>query len=221
MNRTPENLPSGMKLIVTGPGLLESVIDLIGYENTCIMAMDDPILLSDIFDAVGSRIIRHYQIASRYPAIGAMITSDDWGFKTQTMLSPADMRKFVFPWHKKIVNTIHESGRPAILHSCGCLTEVMDDIIDDMKYDAKHSYEDTIQSVEEAYEQYSGRIAILGGIDLDFVVRSTPEKILQRSRAMLERTKTRGGYALGTGNSVPSYVPNDHYFAMTAAVMEV
>jgi hypothetical protein len=27
----------------------------------------------------------------------------------------------------------------------------------------------------------------------------------------------RGGYALGTGNSVPSYIPNGKYFAMTKA----
>ncbi len=33
--------------------------------------------------------------------------------------------------------------------------------------------------VEEAYDRYHSRIAILGGIDLDFVCRSTPEQIYQ------------------------------------------
>lgn len=28
------------------------------------------------------------------------------------------------------------------------------------------------------------------------------------------------GYALGTGNSVPAYIPDDHYFAMTKAALE-
>ena len=70
---------------------------------------------------------------------------------------------------------IHAAGKPAILHSCGNLLDVMDDIIDEMGYDGKHSYEDAIQSVEDAYEAYHERIAILGGFDLDFVVRSAPE----------------------------------------------
>jgi uroporphyrinogen decarboxylase len=96
----------------------------------------------------------------------------------------------------------------------------MDDIIDDMKFDGKHSYEDTIQPVEQAYEQYGGRIAILGGIDLDFLVRSTPEEVFRRSKAMLERSAGRGSYALGTGNSVPEYVPRDNYFAMVLAATE-
>jgi len=71
--------------------------------------------------------------------------------------------------------------------------------------------------VEQAYDRYHKRIAILGGIDLDFVVRSTPEKVRQRSLAMLERSAHDGGYALGTGNSVPDYVPQVNYFAMIGA----
>ena len=40
--------------------------------------------------------------------------------------------------------------------------------------------------------------------------------------AMLERASTRGGYALGSGNSIPEYVPDDHSFAMIkAAVGEI
>lgn len=221
LDRVVPDLPPGMKLIVCGPGgVLENVMSLVGYEATCMMILDDPGLMGEIFEAVGSRLVRHYELAGKCPAVGAMISNDDWGFKTQTMLSPADMRKFVFPWHKKIVQAIHAAGCPAILHSCGELKEVMDDIIDDMKYDGKHSYEDAIQPVEQAYEQYGRRIAILGGIDLDFVVRSTPDQIRARSRAMLDRAKGRGSYALGTGNSVPEYVPDDHYFAMTAAALE-
>jgi uroporphyrinogen decarboxylase len=34
---------------------------------------------------------------------------------------------------------------------------------------------------------------------------------------MLERAAGRGGYMLGSGNSIPEYVPPDHYFAMLEA----
>jgi hypothetical protein len=100
----------------------------------------------------------------------------------------------------------------------GSLDAFMTDIIDDIGYDGKHSYEDAIMPVEEAYDTYGSRIAILGGIDVDYVIRATPEEVYKRSCAMLERASGRGGYALGTGNSVPEYVPAEHYFAMTAAV---
>jgi uroporphyrinogen decarboxylase len=34
---------------------------------------------------------------------------------------------------------------------------------------------------------------------------------------MLERASGRGGYGLGTGNSVPEYIPREAYFAMISA----
>jgi uroporphyrinogen decarboxylase len=160
-----------------------------------------------------------YEIGLQHPAVGAAIVNDDWGFATQTMLSPAQMRQYIFPWQRQMVQAIHRAGRPAILHSCGQLEAIMDEVIDDLKFDGKHSYEDKILPVEQAYERWGKRLAILGGIDLDFVCRSAPEAVEARSRAMLERSRGRGSYALGTGNSVPEYVPLENYFAMTRAAL--
>jgi uroporphyrinogen decarboxylase len=221
LRRLEATTPPGMKLIPYGPnGVLENVVDLVGYEAICVMIHDDPKLAADIFGEVGSRLVRYYERALEYDLTGACISNDDWGFKTQTMFSPRDMRRFVFPWHKKIVETIHRAGRPAILHSCGHFQRIIDDVIDDLKFDGRHSYEDAILPVEDFYEAYHGRIAVLGGIDLDFVCRATPEAVYARSRAMLERAAARGGYALGTGNSVPDYVPDPNYFAMIRAALD-
>ncbi len=214
-------LPEGMRIVVPGPGgVLENAIRLVGYDNLCFMLADDPPLAEAIFAAIGSRLVRHYERACQHERVGACISNDDWGFKTQPMLSPADLRRYVFPWHKRIVAAIHAAGRPAILHSCGNAAEIMDDIVREMAFDGKHSYEDTIQTVEEAYRLYGEQIGILGGIDVDFVIRSEPAAVYRRSRRMLERAEQRGSYALGTGNSVPEYVPDEHYAAMIWAALE-
>ncbi len=220
LDQAAEVLPPGMKLIVHGPGgVLENVIRLVGYENLCFIILDDPQLAFDIFEQVGSRLHEYYRRAAPHPAVGACISNDDWGFNTQTMLSPADMRRFVFPWHRRIVEAIHAAGRPAILHSCGYFGEIIDEVIDELKYDGRHSYEDTIMPVERAYDAYGRRLAILGGIDVDFVCRQPPAEVYRRSHAMLERAAA-GGYALGTGNSVPEYVPQEGYLAMIRAALD-
>ena len=212
-------LPDGMKLVASGNGgLLENVTDLVGFENLCLMSLMDETLTTDIFDAVGSRLLRFYEIVSSIETIGACIVNDDWGFKTQTILSPEMLRRWIFPWHKKMVEAIHKSGKPAILHSCGQIKSVMDDIIDDMKYDAKHSFEDQITPVETALDLWGDRIAILGGIDMDFLASSTPAEISQRSKAMLEKGLIKGGYALGSGNSIPEFIPDENYLAMISVV---
>jgi uroporphyrinogen decarboxylase len=212
-------LPAGMKFIVYGPGgVLENVIQIVGYEDLCYMMVDDMPLVEDMFEAVGSRLVRYYAHVANHEAVGALISNDDWGHSTQTMLSTEMMKRLVVPWHKEISRTIHSAGKPAILHSCGQLKEVMDDVIGTIGYQAKHSFEDKIFPVEEAYEAWHDQIAILGGIDLDFVCRGEPEAIWQRSVDMLQRAATRGGYALGSGNSIPYYVPVENYLAMISAV---
>ena len=221
LDRLAPEIPEGMKLVIYGPcGVLENVVMLVGYDRLCYMITDERQLACDIFEAVGSRLGTYYENCLQRDAVGAIIGNDDWGFKSQTLLSPDDLRCFVFPWHEKIVSAAHAAGKPAILHSCGCVTSVMDDIVDVIGYDGKHSFEDAIQPVENAYDQYHDRIAILGGIDVDFLCRSTPVEVYRRSKAMVEKGELYGAYALGTGNSVPKYVPDENYFAMIRAALE-
>ncbi len=50
-------------------------------------------------------------------------------------------------------------------------------------------------------------MAVLGGIDLDFLCQSGPEAIRTRVHDTLEVCQPGGGYCLGTGNSVANYLP--------------
>ena len=214
-------LPEGMKLMVMGPnGVLENVIGIVGYDNLCFMLYEEPELAKEIFDNVGSRLVEYYDNAASFDTVGMISSNDDWGFNTQTFLSPDMMREYLFPWHKRIVEVAHKHGKPVLLHSCGNYTEVIDDVISDMHYDARHSYEDNIIPVEDAYESLNGRIAVLGGIDIHFLATSSPEEIERRCRSMLERTWDRGGYALGSGNSIADYIPVENYMAMLRAAHE-
>jgi len=214
-------LPEGMKLCIEGPcGVIENVINIVGYDNLCFMLYDEPELAEAIFNKVGSILVRYYENSTEADTVGFVCANDDWGFNTQTFLSVADMRKYVFPWHKKIVEVAHKRGLPCILHSCGRYDEVIDDIIYDIKFDGRHSYEDNIIPVEEAYETLQGKIAVMGGIDMSFITTAAPEEIYARSRAMLERSADRGGYVLGSGNSIPPYVPFENFLALNRAALE-
>lgn len=214
------NMIPGMKAIPFSPnGILENVTNLLGYDNLCYLLFDDAELVKDVCDKVGAILNRYYEIVSEFDFVGAVIVNDDWGYNSQTMLKAGDMREYIIPWHKKMVATIHKAGKPAIMHSCGQLEAVMDDIIDDVKFDAKHSYEDNILPVEAAYDKWGKRIAIIGGIDVNFICTAKPDEICKRVNGLLDKTMETGGYALGTGNSVPYYVPKQNYYAMILAAL--
>ena len=56
----------------------------------------------------------------------------------------------------------------------------------------------------------------LGGLDLNILSAGTPEDVRRRTRQLIETCTPRGRYAIGSGNSIPSYVPRDNYLAMVA-----
>ena len=146
--------------------------------------------------------------------IGAVAMGDDLGFNTGTLISPQLLRKYVFPWHKKIADLAHSYELPMILHSCGNLESVMDDLIDYVGIDAKHSFEDKILPVTDAKKKYGKRVAILGGVDVN-VLCTENEAVIRRYIAdILKLCVPNGGYALGTGNSVANYIPIKKYLAM-------
>ena len=213
-------LPNGMKAICIAPnGVLENTINLLGYDNLCIAIYENPVLLENTVNMVGQTLYNYYKNCVQYDTVGACFVNDDWGFNTQTMLSPMHMRKLIVPWHKRITAAIHSAGKYTIMHSCGMLWDVMDDIIYDIKSDGKHSYEDTITPVEQAYERLKNKIAVIGGIDIDFLCRKSPEKVYERAMHLLEITKNDGGYILGSGNSIPEYIPRESLFAMLSAAL--
>jgi len=146
--------------------------------------------------------------------VGALVISDDLGFKTQTMIDPDYLRKYVLPWHKRLAQIARDAGKPCLLHCCGNLSEIMEDIIGYVGIDAKHSFEDGILPVTEAKKLYGDRIALLGGFDMDKLCRGDEQFIRGHTRMLIEECGADGGYCLGSGNSIAAFVPVENYLTM-------
>lgn len=206
-------MPTGMKAIAGSSGILENVMWLLGYEGISYLMVDDPQLVIDMFDAVGSRLVEHNARQAEFDSVGAIVMGEDMGFKTGTLLSPETYREMVFPWHKRLVDEVHDRGKPIILHSCGNLEEVMEDIIG-CGWDAKHSFEDTIEPVWRLKERYGDRISLCGGFDMDKIARMSVPEVRAHTRMLMERCAPGGGWCLGTGNTVANYIPVKNFLAM-------
>ena len=211
-------LPDGMKILMgAGGGILENVVWLMGYIPFSYALQDDEQLIWDMFEKIGTNttaILGRALEKADKKTIGAVVQGDDMGYNKGTMLSPEMMRKFVFPWTKKLVDIAHSYDLPYILHSCGNLEGVMDDLIDYVGIDAKHSYEDKIMPVGEFKRKYGGRIAVLGGVDVNFLCTRNTEEVREYVSNVLDECMPGGGYALGSGNSLANYVPIESIHAM-------
>jgi uroporphyrinogen decarboxylase len=216
-----ELVPDGMKIIGgASGGPFEHASFLMGLEPLSMAMYDDPIFVERFFEKIGKTLVEIAARLVKMDKIGIYRFGDDLGYKTATMLSTKQLRKYVFPWSKKVVEVVHQAGKPFLLHSCGQLEKIMDDLIDDVKIDAKHSYEDVIMPVTEVKRRWGDRVAIMGGIDVDFMCRHAPAEIMEHTKRVMEVCSKGGGYAIGTGNTVANYIPVENYLAMLKAAAD-
>ncbi|MHB9037242.1 MAG: uroporphyrinogen decarboxylase family protein [Armatimonadota bacterium] len=205
-------LPDGAKIVggvCMGP--FEWVSEMMGVMGLSYALMDDMELVELMFDKIGRLILSADRQLATIDAIGALRQGDDLGFNTSTFLSPDLLRRFVFPTYKHMAEEAHKNNKPFILHSCGNLGDVYDDLIDYCKIDAKHSYEDNILPVGEFKRIYGNRITPLGGLDVDVICRGTENELRTYVRKKIDECFHDGYWAFGTGNSLTDYMPVENY----------
>lgn len=218
------NMPAGMKAIGgVGNGIFECVQDIVGFTDLCYISMDDRELYQDLFQKVFEV---SYRIWDRFlkefgDAYCVLRFGDDLGYKINTLLPANDIKQEIIPRYQKIIALIHSYHKPFLLHSCGYIFDVMDDLINIAGIDAKHSNEDVIARFPEWVERYGDRIGNFGGIDTDAVCRLTKPELKEYISEVIQKCSHHGGFAFGSGNSIPDYVPVEGYLNMIEVVREL
>ncbi len=204
-------LPEGAKLVAgVCMGPFEWVSNMLGIIGMSYLLLDDPELVGMVFDRIHLIHTAVNRRLAKLEYVGALRQGDDLGFRTSTFLSPEDLRKYVFPTYKAMADIAHAAGKPFVLHSCGNLAEVYDDIIA-CGVDAKHSFEEAILPVEQFKAKYGSRITPLGGLDVDMICRASGDELRRYARKKLESCFADGHWAMGTGNSLTDYMPVENY----------
>lgn len=210
-----DHLPDGLGFISChAGGVYEHVSRLMGYTGLCYKLHDNRELVKAVADKIGDLIYRYNERLLQIENFSAVLQGEDFGFNTQTLIPPDDIREFFFPWHRKFSEQIHAAGRQYYLHSCGRVDELMEEFIEDLKLDAKHSFQDNITPVWEYKEKWGDRIALLGGIDVDKLATYQPDDLRKYVRKVIDKCSPGGRFAVGAGNSIPSYVTIENYLTM-------
>ncbi len=212
-----------MALGGVGNGVLEISEDLVGFQQLAYMQVDDPELFADVYRKIGDLMLNLWTtFLDRYADAFAICRfGDDLGFRSNTLVSHTTIRTHIIPQYRRVISRILASGKPFLWHSCGNIFAVMDDVIA-LGINAKHSNEDAIAPFDVWIERYGDRIGLLGGIDVDILCQRTPDEIVADVFEKGTRFRANAnGYALGSGNSIPDYVPVDGYLAMIEAAQKI
>ncbi|MDC7226735.1 MAG: uroporphyrinogen decarboxylase family protein [Spirochaetales bacterium] len=223
-NAIRKTLPPGMKIIGgVGNGMFETMQDFVPFTELCYLEIDNPDLFSQLWKKIEESFLliwkQFLENWSDILAIGRF--GDDLGFKASTLIKPDTIREHVIPAYKNIVSLVHSHDMPFLLHSCGSIFDVMEDIITITGIDAKHSNEDEIAPMTEWLERYGSRIGNFGGVDMNVLCledeAGIKSYVTERYHEMLEYP----GTAIGSGNQIADYVPPENFQTMVKTVREL
>ncbi|NDJ85690.1 MAG: hypothetical protein GYB66_07375 [Chloroflexi bacterium] len=209
-------LPDGMMLTVNTTYFEHIFENLLGFEGLSYLMYDEPELVDAVFEHWGRKVLAYYEAVIGMERVGGIFHADDMGFKTSTLIAPDALRRLVLPWHKRFAALAHEHGKIFCIHSDGNLYKqgIIDDLIDDVRIDGFHAFEEIIMPVTQFNAEYGHRVATLGGIDMDRLVRWPEPALRQYIRAVLDKNMPGGRYALGSGNTVANYIPLENYLIL-------
>ncbi|MFI3270021.1 MAG: uroporphyrinogen decarboxylase family protein [Rikenellaceae bacterium] len=139
-----------------------------GMEQALIVMMCYP----DMFKAVVDRIIEFHLEANKifYEAtkgkLDGVLIGNDFGSQCALMVGPDELREFILPSTKRLVDQAKSYGLKVVHHSCGSIYPIIGDLFD-MGVDAVHPIQAlaTDMQAEKLAVDFAGRGAFFGGID--------------------------------------------------------
>jgi len=152
-----------------------------GMETAMVKMLANP----EIYEAVNRKILDFYLNANEifYKAtkglVHAVLIGNDIGSQHGLMLSPEMVRRFIIPGCKELVAQAHSYGIKVIYHSCGAISDIIEDLID-AGVDVIHPIQALAAGMqpESLKERFGRRVSFCGGVDTQhLLVSGTKEEI--------------------------------------------
>jgi len=206
-------LPENMKIIGQYGDIFTWTWDFMGFNTFSFALIDNPELVELIFNKIGSIVLSLFETIVTFDNIGAIFYSDDIAINTGLFVSPRVYRTYLFPWMEKIGDLCKKHKIPFIYHTDGDIWSVLDDL-KACGVNALQPIEPQAMNIVELKQKWGKDYCLVGNVDVDLLARGTKKQIENQVKYLLQNVAPGGGYCLGSGNTVPEYVPIENYVTM-------
>ncbi len=163
-------------------------------------AMKDPDYVHELMEFTTQQAIRSGEAV--YPLKVGLSYSE--APASCSLISPKIYRKFVFPYHKRIVDHFKEKKVGVGLHICGFATPILEDIVNT---GVTNISIDAPSDLAKAVEVCRGKAVLLGNVNTNLFYSGTREQMEQNIKDCLAVAPNDSGYILASGCEVPGVAP--------------
>ena len=181
-------------LLAAGLSIYERAHFVRGLENTWADIFEEPENLCRLLDILVEMNIKSIKRYAEEKADG-FIFCDDWGLQNSLMISPAKWREFWKPRYKKIYDAAHEYGMDTWLHSCGYITEILEDLIE-AGLDVIDMDQQENMGLKYLGENFAGRITFQAPADIQTVLPTDDIELIRSYCRDMKKTLAtdKGGF---------------------------
>jgi uroporphyrinogen decarboxylase len=142
-----------------------------------------------------------------------LVMASDFGFNDGPFISPDQFRDLVTPYLTEIVATVHDLGLKILLHSDGCIKQILDQIhgtgIDGYQSVDPQGHMD-IRQVREQYPDW----ILMGNVACNMLQDTNEEKIRESVRYAMTYGGIGKRYIFSTSNCIFKGMPPESYRIM-------
>ena len=135
----------------------------------------------------------------------------DLGYRNGLLFSPRHYDEQLRPTFRRLFDYFTSEGLPIILHSCGCVKELIPRFIEDGLTCLQPLEVKAGMDLPTLKKAFGDRLAFMGGIDARAMADPDPSRIEREIRSKLSTAKKGGGYLYHSDHSIPNNVSLQQY----------
>lgn len=173
-----------------------------GFENLCMLFLDDPGFVREMVDFWKDFVLRMLERICRHARVDRFGISEDMAYKAHSMISPEMTREFLMPTYVAWVDAVTANGCSIVdMDSDGYVAELIPiwieagiNVCDPVEVAAHND-------IIAFREQFGTRMAYIGGVDKRAM--ASGGAVMEAELARLTPVIRSGGYIPGCDHAVP------------------
>jgi uroporphyrinogen decarboxylase len=141
---------------------------------------------------------------------------DDIASQNSLLISPQMYKDYVQPFHREIIDISKNYGKPVMMHCCGSIYPLIEEFIE-MGLNILNPIQPLALNMnpEKLAEEFGGRIAFHGGIDIQQLLPSgSPNEVKERVELNKRILGKEGGYILAGSHHIQADTPVENILVM-------
>jgi uroporphyrinogen decarboxylase len=192
--------------------LFERAWTMRGMSGLLMDMIERPEFVERLLDAIVEHDLLQIERALSF-GVDAIHFGDDYGSQRGLIMGVKHWRRFFKPRLARMFAPIRDAGKFVFLHSCGCVAELFDDLIE-VGLNVFNPFQPEVMDIFAIKKQFQGRLAFHGGMSIQKVLPfGSVDDVRRETRRLIEAGR-EGGYVFSPSHSVPSDVPPANLVAM-------